>query len=55
MEGKELYTGENFPYDLVSFLSFYEMKGISKKQNKLSEYLSCADIQFIGITDNCHI
>ncbi len=52
VEGKELYTGENFPYDLVSFLSFYEMRGISKKQNKLSEYLSCADIQFIGITDN---
>ncbi len=50
--GKELYTGDNFPYDLSSFISFFELKGISKKQENLPEYMSCADIQYLGITDN---
>ncbi len=51
-EGKELYTGDNFPNDFISFLSFYELKSISKKQEKLPDYLACADIQYLGITDN---
>jgi len=52
VQGRELYTGENFPYDLTSFISFFELKGISKKQENLPEYMSCADIQYLGITDN---
>lgn len=50
--GIELYTGDNYPYDFMSFLSFYELKSISKKQGLLPKYLSCADIQYIAVTDN---
>ncbi|MGC9053616.1 MAG: S8 family peptidase, partial [Candidatus Hydrogenedens sp.] len=52
VEGRELYTGENFPYDLSAFISFFESKGISKRQNYLPVYMSCADIQYLGVTDN---
>ncbi|HOL19963.1 MAG TPA: S8 family serine peptidase [Candidatus Hydrogenedens sp.] len=50
--GKDLHTGDNFPFDYISFISLYELKGIGEKKNNLPEYFRCGNIHYVGITDN---
>lgn len=52
LSGIHLDTGTNYPIDLLSFYGIFEVVDMSEKILNLPDYLSCGDINFVGVADD---